>query len=98
MKTPRLHIRLALLASSSIIAVAISTAAFGQHVPSVHGSMDAVTVLPTTQPAGATPPATLPTGHPPLANAPKDPVASMHSGMAAAKTGALRVNVSQGTK
>ncbi|HVT81358.1 MAG TPA: hypothetical protein VHM90_11950 [Phycisphaerae bacterium] len=84
-----------------ILAVAaLTAAAAAQHIPSVHGSLDAVTVLPTTAPASqAAHSATMPSGHPqvPAEGAGGD-VQAMHQGMATSKTGALRVNVSQGTK
>jgi hypothetical protein len=78
------------------VSAGICFSARAQHVPSARGSLDAVTVLPTTLPAGH--PSTMPAGHPAIPTTQADPMKAMHEGMTAAKSGALRVNISQGTK
>ena len=93
MNTPRQYkfLRLSMFVAACAAAATFNSV-WGQHVPAVHGSLDAVTVLPTSP--AATQPATMPAGHPQVG----DPVQAMHAGMAAAKSGALRVIVTQGTK
>ena len=91
--------RISFTVAATLIAIMSASSVLAQHVPSVHGSLDAVTVLPTTNPAAvATQAAQMPAGHMPTAGAAGATAAqAMHEGMASTKTGAVRVNVSQGT-
>jgi len=99
MKTTTSMFRIRQLAAASAATGFMATAVLAQHVPGVHGSLDAITVLPTaTAPAATQPTTVIPAGHPQLNAGGGQSISSLHEGMAAAKTGAVRVIVSQGTK
>jgi len=102
MKSHRAHsfVRLA-VAACAAAATFSAMPVIAQHVPGVKGSLDAVTVLPTgpaASSAAATQPTVIPAGHPQIMKDATPPTAALHGDMGAAKTGALRVVVSQGTK
>jgi hypothetical protein len=106
MTLPLKNTILALCAAAACVTTPVTMAQVGSSRPlSARGSLDAVTILPSTQPASQQPPISgnaIPAGHPQVQGEANGMNASAIPGhpakMQAPKFGALRVKVSQGTK